>query len=1057
MRLPRVPSYGKFLIVFALVVLLGSFCAAGAGPQIEYEFDEQTDGWSILGCSPQYDLNGLVLTTTDAPARLSMAFAEPLDARRYTMLEIRMAVIDQRLNGQGSVQWSTALDTSQNRGEQPQARSFRIPPHHADDQTRFVTRRVHLGANWQWTDRVTNLTLTPIDRPGTVYIDYIRLYKATPIATLRTGWQDFLAQNRGLQHSVVFLLAIILPLAAIFFLLRRVARPMLQGPHSATNSYAATALRVVLVLWVFVLGYTAYGHYNAVVDGQQRFGGLDRPTMEIATSDFNTGLFARFLKPLLPPGVPARLDCPNSQAMYVRYRLNYLLYPKRVLPRFAKRRGQEATPEIRIVLDPSLPPGQMQLFSRPPAGPVQALKPGEDVRVPLQLPANVSGHQIGRLIVGLDLSDPSVAVSLPHLKLVVVDKNRPDEEPVEASCQWRSIAPGATGAPFEFTHAAPAYPRDRISNRPLLPVNPQGEYSLHLSLDASAPRAVHLRPAANGDLVLGATGVHSRYVLLAMDNSGSNGAIYVEKSKFQELSKTLEEKGRLNNAWQPLFTAYRLQNQGPSTETGTDEGHGINSSTLGTIFGLVYALAVGYCALSLIRSRTSDTSCVETLATAFPLGLGMVTLVAFFESLLGIKLSLLVVAAPWVPLFLFYLYRLYRFVDREEQGPTAGRLPRIPLSWMEKACVVIIAFGLLVILLESMSRSVWTNDAIANWAFKGKAFLYNRGVHAEFLKDPAYPYMHPEYPLNVPLAQTWLHLWMGVEPPDDWAIQILCFGFYASVVGLFYAAVRRWTGRARALAFTALLAITPTLLAQASGLMADVPAATYYLGCILYLLVFWRQGGKREHLILAAVFAGLGAWTKSEGGAFLLIVCLVLVLRVLVRGFETVNSKFKALAIFVVLAFLIATPWKLFQNAHGIGDDMLTHLMDKLNAEGLGAVLQTAGERLPTVSAYLTDMLAYGEFGLFWPALTLVAIVSPLALLRKDNWALSLILLAWIGFVLFTYLVTHQDFVWHMNFSLDRLLVQILPIGFVLLAFTWPKAPNESTLEDRSHPLQSTD
>lgn len=140
---------------------------------------------------------------------------------------------------------------------------------------------------------------------------------------------------------------------------------------------------------------------------------------------------------------------------------------------------------------------------------------------------------------------------------------------------------------------------------------------------------------------------------------------------------------------------------------------------------------------------------------------------------------------------------------------------------------------------------------------------------------PPAQHPHPNYPLLLPLVESWFYGWM--RSPNQGFVKLVSPLFYVAITFSLFAAGarvcrRKWRAPLPALLFFFL----PWAVLRTTAGEADIPIAAYYTATCIYLLEFVVQGDRRI-LILSGVLAALLPWVKREG-VILWVVLLVLAL-----------------------------------------------------------------------------------------------------------------------------------------------------------------------------------
>lgn len=336
----------------------------------------------------------------------------------------------------------------------------------------------------------------------------------------------------------------------------------------------------------------------------------------------------------------------------------------------------------------------------------------------------------------------------------------------------------------------------------------------------------------------------------------------------------------------------------------------------------------------------------------------------------------------------------------------------------------------LVVAAAQVIRSAWNAvhtplaswDAWSIWAFKARMFA-GGGPPTSYFHGPVTLYTHPDYPLNVPLAEAALLRLPGpLGPGLSYLLGPACL---AGLLLLFYAGLSRLHGARAAAMVTGALALIPALPMQAAGGDADVPLAMYGGGAALYLLLWWRLRCPAD-AVLCALLAGGAAWTKKEGLAIAALVLLASAAGEAVRRRDGIWVRTRHVAIMTLAAALFTLPWLLFTwSEHPSGRDFLPMT---------AVTLVTHIGRAPhIVLSVALQMLDFANWSLLWPA---VAALSILCLVRRSPGAfgLMLLLLLQIGVYGLAFAFSSwQPYTAHVQTSLDRLLVQATPLALLVV------------------------
>ncbi len=320
-------------------------------------------------------------------------------------------------------------------------------------------------------------------------------------------------------------------------------------------------------------------------------------------------------------------------------------------------------------------------------------------------------------------------------------------------------------------------------------------------------------------------------------------------------------------------------------------------------------------------------------------------------------------------------------------------------------------------------------DALAIWNLRARfLFLGGREWKAGFTN--LITWSHPDYPLLLPglVARCWAVLGRAAE-----VVPVLtAAAFTLATIGLLIAALATLRGPTAAWLSGLALAGTPFFIADGSFQCADVPLSFYFLAALALVCLAARRPGDRRCWLLAGAMAGLGGWTKNEGLLFLAILPLSILLAP-VGGFHERLRRMAWLAAGAAPFLLIIWYFKVWMAPPN----------DILAGQGLGPTLArlTDPARYALVGkAFGMQLLKAGGF-LLRPAV-LIGLFVLMRLLggrldpagRNERAILFLTLTLTTAGYFFIYIISPIDLTWHLDNSLDRLVLQLTP-GFLFLFF----------------------
>ncbi|HXA17335.1 MAG TPA: hypothetical protein VN380_10100 [Thermoanaerobaculia bacterium] len=317
---------------------------------------------------------------------------------------------------------------------------------------------------------------------------------------------------------------------------------------------------------------------------------------------------------------------------------------------------------------------------------------------------------------------------------------------------------------------------------------------------------------------------------------------------------------------------------------------------------------------------------------------------------------------------------------------------------------------------------LWEWDFWAIWGLKAKVFLEAGAIDWRLLQSHWNTFLHPDYPLLVPLnfdfvalAGGWNDRWLGLLFVA-WGLALLLIlramaaremtPFYASLLTLGLAGVAVSTNVG--LAEGALIAFSSAgVLFVRTGLLDDDAAA-------------WRNG---------ALMLGFAANCKNEGMALLVAVTLAMLAVSWFRGLavsqenQTSRPRNRPTARLLRLwpAYALAAPWLVLRATRALATDIAG-----------GSALVRLMARLPHAHQILFYLAAKLYKPWFWVAILAGILIAPAAARRREAFVL-LVTAIQLVFFAGAYFVTPHDIRWHVQTSWPRLTGQIaVPIAFVV-------------------------
>ncbi len=439
--------------------------------------------------------------------------------------------------------------------------------------------------------------------------------------------------------------------------------------------------------------------------------------------------------------------------------------------------------------------------------------------------------------------------------------------------------------------------------------------------------------------------------------------------------------------------------------------------------GLIWTL--GHTILAMAARTGYRAGGVEAAALSWALGAGLASFAMLWLNAIGLSLtnqvisvSLLAVPAAWWS----WRARWRSRTNLQNTHTPSPRLHRLSSGVFNLALLSFLVFQIVLVSLMAIGQPLHTWDSWVTWGMKARIVFLERHISPTVYLDPTRGITHLDYPLLVPLVESWFYTWLGA--PDDRLAGLPSLLFYLALIGVCYSSLRRrGVTQIAALVATVVVAAMTHIAGAAAAVYADVPLAVYATTAVVYLSL-WLDKGERGALVIAALSAGLMPWTKREG--WVLLVALAVATIVVSRGHR---RAWPGVAAIGVAAALLAGPWWGFVALNGIADiDFLPLTV---------ATLQSNMGRLPFIGWRVLLSVLSPDWNFIWP----LALIFAIAVQLRDRFRLrsmelmpltAMIYLAAMGMAyIFS---THVPFQQHVVSSIDRLVAQVAPLPVLWIA-----------------------
>jgi hypothetical protein len=449
------------------------------------------------------------------------------------------------------------------------------------------------------------------------------------------------------------------------------------------------------------------------------------------------------------------------------------------------------------------------------------------------------------------------------------------------------------------------------------------------------------------------------------------------------------------------------------------------------LLALLIPVMIGFLSISLIwRDRPANqTLLIVKSCLAVGLGFGIsscisfVCLLSFGELAKGpiIETALLIVLIPTL---------VYTFKGRKDSpdlasyGHNATVVPS-KTQWFLAigfwAALVSALVAAIFLALKSPHGIGW--DAWTIWNLRAR-FLFRGGAH--WTDAAAIFWVKPDYPLLIPatIAQAWTYL--GNDTVIIPVLVAMLFTF--ATVGLIVSSLFIFRSKSQGYLGGLILLGTPFFIKHGMSQYADVPLGFFFLATMVLFTLHERARKATPGLLtLTGMAAGFSAWIKNEGLLFLVAaIASHGAVIVAFKGWKTYLRQMLSFALGLLPVLIIIAYFKI----------TLAPSNDLLSGQDFQGTLG----RLTDLSRYWVIFKAFVRgsfyFGEWYHLIGIPPLLGVylLGVGVKTNaedrlptlYALLVLSLTLTGYFL-VYVATPHDLLWHLRYSLERLLLQLWP------------------------------
>lgn len=442
------------------------------------------------------------------------------------------------------------------------------------------------------------------------------------------------------------------------------------------------------------------------------------------------------------------------------------------------------------------------------------------------------------------------------------------------------------------------------------------------------------------------------------------------------------------------------------------------------ISGIIILVVIGFLAIHLISVHFSRS---EKAGLAFPVGLGLQTIMMAAINLAGIELTIASVLITG--LFLVIALSIPLYLRKDEIMVHYSKKIRFRLSDYNLVWFFFIA---LTAYLEYMNFSkciyfpTYDRDSLAGFDTIGYVIAQEHTLKDLSIFQADYmPRIHQAgsyivYAPMVQLSYAFVYI-LGAETS-----KLIPALMYLSFLIAFYGSMKRVINRTGASMAVFFMMITPEMLAFSSLSATNVIHAVSASLGIIYMAVWFKYREKKD-LYLASLLLGLNIWTRTDGVVFILAAAFVITIDAIIK--RTWKNLMPILS-----SFIPALLWILFEKTNNLYAENIAILHPYWNAEKANIIWQY-------MKLHFMNTIYYGWTFTF----LLISLMLNCWYLIKKRDNLPILTMILISSVLYMIALYQIDYKWDsiqnvLAHSAKRFLFCFVPITwFYSMSNNWVK------------------
>lgn len=362
------------------------------------------------------------------------------------------------------------------------------------------------------------------------------------------------------------------------------------------------------------------------------------------------------------------------------------------------------------------------------------------------------------------------------------------------------------------------------------------------------------------------------------------------------------------------------------------------------------------------------------------------------------------------------------------------RLTNLPHNYFIYLILIFLFF--LPLIFNSLTNFLIEWDAVAIWFFKAKAlFLENNFLN--YIKNINWLFSSQAYPIGIPLIIS--SYYRLISKINDQSIQLYFLMFYLNLtifnLGILIDFFEKKINKIILLLAVLSFYISSNIVVYSHNGYVDLILGSIFSVIFYLLYLFFNEKEvmlKNDLLKSIIILSGCSLMIKNEAIPFVFFTLLILLINFL-SNINKINKKqIVSIIPYIIIFFFPFILWQFYLKLNQIPFFLEGHYLDFLQIENL--------KRVKTIFNYsFLEIFNTNKYSLNLISLIFLFIyqVSYLILSKRLKLEILWLMFLFFGIIfsyIYVYIITPLPFIVQLETSFERLILQLLPIFFILNA-----------------------